>query len=314
MMEPSNVDKIEQQPNLIGQLRKPTTISYSQYKMWMECPMQWKLAYIDKLAKYEENINTAFGSAIHLVVQSMLTTLYTDKNVVAADTADYYSMFIAEFAKKAALISPPTSPEVIAEFEMDGKAIIDYLTTPSVRRKHFPANAYELVGIELPLEIKLLGGKVAYKGFLDVVLQDKLSGKIKIIDLKTATNGWNKYQLMDRKKLDQLVLYKRFYSKIFNVPLSSIDVEFIILKRKLLETVTYPQQRVQRFTPGTSKTDIKEVEETFLKFVNECFDSTGEKNASGLFAKTPGKAKKNCKYCQFKTMIGPDGNPYCDQK
>jgi hypothetical protein len=32
-----------------------------------------------------------------------------------------------------------------------------------VRRKHFPANAYELVGIELPLEIKILGGKVAYK-------------------------------------------------------------------------------------------------------------------------------------------------------
>jgi len=38
--------------------KKPKTVSFSQYAMWLKCPQQWKLSYIDKLAPYEASIHT----------------------------------------------------------------------------------------------------------------------------------------------------------------------------------------------------------------------------------------------------------------
>ena len=70
-------------------------------------------------------------------------------------------------------------------------------------------------------------------GFVDVVLKEKNKNKYRIIDIKTSYSGWNSYMKEDLTKTMQLSLYKAFYSKIFNVPLSAIDVEFFIVKRNL---------------------------------------------------------------------------------
>ena len=47
-------------------------ISFSGLKLWNECPYKYKLAYVDKVAKFEGNIYTAFGSAIHEVCEKTL--------------------------------------------------------------------------------------------------------------------------------------------------------------------------------------------------------------------------------------------------
>ena len=47
-------------------------ISFSGLKLWNECPYKYKLAYIDKVAKFEGNIYTAFGSAMHTVCEKPL--------------------------------------------------------------------------------------------------------------------------------------------------------------------------------------------------------------------------------------------------
>lgn len=312
--------------------KKSKTVSYSQYAKWMKCPMDWKLSYMDYLAPYEASINTVFGNGIHEALQEFLRLLYSPAGAPAADALDYMALFNktfdAEVAKDLKVATPEQAllteeerdalgvilPDEIESFRADAKTILDHVTSPSIRMKHFPSKVYEVVGIELPLEIPIRGGTITYKGYLDIVLRDKITKKILILDFKTSTFGWNKYQKMDRTKIDQLLLYKRFYNQVYKTPMNDIEVEFFVMKRKLYEDVAFPQQRIQRIAPPDGKLSMKEVENTFLDFINECFTPEGLPNKEGKFLKNPGKARKNCKYCTFKTLKDKDGNLYCDGK
>lgn len=312
------------------QEKKIKTVSFSQYAMWLKCPQQWKLSYIDKLAPYEASIHTVFGTGIHEALQEYLKILYT-VGTAEADALDTFAIFKKSYEEGLKELKIATeeqlnlapeelenlgviSPQLVSEFENDGKVILDHVLAYSQRSKHFPSKKYEIVGIELPLEIPLRGGTILYKGFLDIVFRDKDTKKILILDFKTSTNGWNKYQKADRTKIDQLLLYKRFYNQMFKVPMSDIEVEFFVVKRKLLENVEYPQQRIQRISPPDGKMSMKEVETTFLDFINSGFTKDGDYNVSVPFPKNPGKARKNCKYCIFKTLKSPEGKFYCDGK
>jgi hypothetical protein len=292
--------------------RKPkiTTISYSQYSMWLKCPMQWKLAYVDNLRPRDSNINLVFGTAMHIALQTYLQILYT-KSAVEADALDVMGIFNDAYAKAIEKEGPKMKAgelDKVEEFRQDAKNILDYVMSPTNRQKHFPSRKYEFLGVELPLKIPLKNGNVTYTGYIDIALKDKTTGKICIFDIKTSTHGWNVYQKSDRTKLDQLVLYKRFYHMLFKVPMEDIEVEFIILKRRLFENVEFPQQRIQRVTPTTGKMTMKEVESSFVDFVKDGFTETGEYNRDKSYIKNPGNAKKNCKYCPFK------GTDHCNSK
>jgi hypothetical protein len=311
-------------------VKKGKTVSFSQYSMWLKCPMQWKLSYIDKLAPFESSINTTFGTAIHEAVQEYLRVLYT-VGATEADAVDVVGIFTKVFDEELKQVKMATeeqmkltpeelseldvvTPEMILEFKADGKTILEHVTSYAIRSKHFPSKKYELVGIELPLEIPLRGGTIVYKGYLDIVLRDRQTKKILILDFKTSSRGWNKYQKADRTKIDQLLLYKRFYNQLFSVPMSDIEVEFFVVKRKLYEDVGFPQQRIQRISPPDGKMSMREVEQSFLDFINECFTKEGEYAKESKFLKNPGKGRKNCKYCVFKTLKNDKGELYCDGK
>lgn len=316
-------------PNNLPDEKKPKTVSFSQYSMWLKCPMQWKLSYIDRLAPYDASIHTVFGTAIHEAIQEYLRLLYT-VDAAAADGADILSLFNNTYDKgikalklateeQVSTLTPDElsaldliTPDTIKEFRSDGETILNHVTSYAIRSKHFPSKRYEIVGIEFPLEIPLRKGKIVYKGYLDVVLKDKITKKILILDFKTSSFGWNKYQKTDRTKIDQLLLYKRFYNQLYDVPMANIEVEFFVVKRKLYEDVGFPQQRIQRISPPDGKMSIKEVERSFLDFINDCFTQDGEYAKDSKFFKNPGKARKNCKYCLFKTLKNEAGELYCD--
>ena len=62
-------------------------ISYSQISMYNDCPLRWKLNYVDKLRISESNIHLIFGSAMHEVLQTYLNIMYMD-SVKNADILD----------------------------------------------------------------------------------------------------------------------------------------------------------------------------------------------------------------------------------
>lgn len=278
-------------------------VSFSQYSGWFKCPHSWYLNYLKGLREYESSLNTCFGTAIHNTLQDYIKILYTDGAEIADQkdlVKEFRNHFTQELETNKDQLEKYTEDDV-TEFMFDGEDILKTFTNSANRIKYFPSKKYEFIGVELPLEVDIKNN-IKFIAYVDLILRDKSTGRYKIWDFKTSAMGWNKYQMADEAKYAQLLLYKAFYSKQFNVPLDAIDIEFFILKRKLYENVAFPQSRIQIFEPSHGKSYIAKSLTTFTTFIDECFTTEGEYKVDGFYPKVPGKSKKNCKYClHYKT-------------
>ena len=273
-------------------------ISYSQLSMFNECPQRWKLNYVDKLSISESNIYLVFGTAMHEVIQTYLDIMYNN-SVKNAEKLDLNKMLFdnmcSEFIKaKEQDGKVPCTKEELSEFLQDGVEILDFIKTR--RNQYFQKRDYELIGCEVPIELKLKKN-VGFIGYLDLVILHKPTNTLKIIDIKTSTRGWNKYQKADKNKTQQLLLYKQFYAEQYNHPIENIEIEYFIVKRKLWENTDFPQKRVQKFVPASGKPSMNKVLKGLDLFLEVAFDDYGKYNTDKIFALP---SKKACKWCEFR--------------
>ena len=253
-------------------------ISYSQFSQWDKCPYTWKLNYVDKAETFKGNIYTLFGSALHETLQAYLVCYYerTIKeadNLPMNDILQYRMEHNYKISKEQHGDDFDVSLEDMKSFFQDGCTIIDEF----LKRKssYFPKKNTELVGIEIGLNQKVTDN-INFRGYMDVVIHNKITGRVKIIDIKTSTMGWNKYMKADKNKTNQLLLYKYFMSEEREIPIDKIDVEYLILKRRLYENFDYPQKRIQQFSPASGKPSINKVMNRLQEFMDECFDENGK--------------------------------------
>lgn len=280
------------------------TVSYSQYSTWAKCPMQWKIKYIDKVKEYTPSIHTIFGTAMHNVIQQWLQVLFNE-TVKKSNEMDFnlmlmnemkseYSNEIKKFGKSF------LTKEELSEFYLDGIEILNYLRKK--RKLYFDRTNHELVATEMPLIVCPDPTKpnLIFEAYLDIVLKEKNGTKFFIPDLKTSTRGWNKWDKEDEIKINQLKLYKNFLSKQYNIPIDQIEVEYVILKRKIDLDSMYPQRRVQVFKPSQGSISMNKAMKSFEQFLNECFLETGDYNLANSFKTNTGKNNSNCRFCEFK--------------
>jgi len=272
-------------------------ISYSQISMFNECPLKWKLNYVDKLRVSESNIYLVFGTAMHEVIQTYLEVMYND-SVKNADLLNLNEMLRDKLIEQFKIAEetdgkPPCTKEDLQEFFQDGVDILDFVKKR--RADYFSKRGYKLIGCEVPIDLAITPN-IKMIGYLDIVILDEITNKIKIYDIKTSTMGWNKWQKKDENKTQQLLLYKQFYSTQYNHPIDKIDVEYFIVKRKLWEKAMFPQKRVQKFVPANGKPSINRVIKGLDRFIDTAFTEDGEKR-SDMIA-TP--SKKACKWCEFR--------------
>ena len=273
-------------------------ISYSQYSQWATCPHRWKLLYIDDKREFAGNIHTLFGTAMHEVLQTYLTVMYSD-TIKVADALPLDKMLLHRMKTNYTEIMENNGGEVICEqsdieeFYRHGLAILDWFVKK--RGMYFSKSGYELVGVEVPIDYDL-PNKIKFVGYIDVLLYDTVRDRYKIIDIKTSTMGWNKWMKTDKTKTDQLLLYKQFYGAQHDISLDKIDIEYFIVKRKLYEKVDFPQRRIQTFVPANGTPSINKVTKNVKSFIDECFVD-GEHNTEHSYTKQP--SKKNCRFCEF---------------
>ena len=273
------------------------SISHSQFTAYNECNLKWKLRYIDKLSLSGGSIHTLFGSAMHTVLQEYLTTMY-NKSIVEAERLKLDVMLKEQMIKEFNIIRArwkmiPCEQKEMVEFYQDGVEIIKHFKKH--RNKYFMKKNYELVGIEVPIFMNVQEG-VQLKSFLDVVIRNKVSGRITIIDLKTSTRSWTDFHKKNFHKKAQLLMYKQFYSEKFDVPLDKIDVYFLILKRKIAKKSDWPISRLQKFEPAHGKPSVNKTMKAFNDFRELIFDSKGNHRIDRQYPAKPGSA---CKFCEF---------------
>ena len=278
-------------------------ISYSQYAMYEQCPKHWELAYAKGLRTFSQSIHTIFGTAMHETLQHYLTVMY-EKSVKEADAIDLHAMlkqYMVDLYKEAVskMDDHFSDKFEMNEFYDDGVAIIDWFKKK--RGAFFSRKNEELVGIEVPIyhPVEPDNKKIMMLGYLDIVIRDKRDGKITIIDLKTSTMGWNKYQKANKIKTSQLVLYKKYFAEQYGYDVENIDIKYMILKRKLIEGAMFPQKRITEFMPASGKPTRNKLARSIKGFVDSSFKPNGEYNLDREYPAMAGKNKKNCKYCEF---------------
>lgn len=275
-------------------------ISFSQLSMYLYCPKCWERSYLRKEAIYEPSIHTCFGTAFHETLQNWLGILYNDSVKAAslrdleADLADNIRKCYKADRKKYG--KDFTDKATLDEFYEDGVAILDYIVKH--RKSFFPSTKTTyLVGCEIPIYTELKPG-FYFKGFIDVLTYEEDRNIWKIWDIKTSATGW-KNEKLDFVKTSQILLYKEFLSRQFNIPIKNIEAEYFIVKRKVNEDAEFEamRRRVQEFAPNDGPRIHKKVVAQVEQFFSETLDASGE-YIDKDYPKVP--SVKNCKWCVFK--------------
>ena len=283
-------------------------ISYSQLNSFANCQKQWYLQYVKKLAPYEGSIHAMFGTAMHETIQTWLETLYHDK-VKTANEMDlnallYENMVKAYKSTKAQnSFQEFTSLDEMNMFYLDGKHILNFLKKK--RGGYFSTKGTYLAGVETLLYQELRPG-VQFKGFIDLVFYSEVLDEWTIIDIKTSTSGWNDWAKKDDNKIAQILLYKEFFSKQFDIPIDKINVEYFILKRKVPKDAEFAamERRVQQFRPPSGKIKRGQAVSLMNNFVETAVDMDGQ-YIDKDYPTSPSKSA--CMFCSFKKMrICPD--------
>tara|TARA_Y100000389_G_scaffold149760_1_gene149201 strand:- start:28 stop:999 length:972 start_codon:yes stop_codon:yes gene_type:complete len=284
-------------------------ISYSQMSIFRSCPHRWKLQYKDKIKRFTSSIHTVFGTAIHEVMQHYLDVMYEKSGAYADREIDIKELFHQKFIEEYQTQYKKNNNEHFSdasemrEFFEDGVNILDWFKKK--RSRYFSKKGTYLVGCEIPIVIapNKMYNNVLYMGYLDVVTYNENTNTFKIIDIKTSTKGWNDYSKKDENKQFQLLLYKQYFSEQYGIPLDNIEIEFFIVKRKVLDIndeklmSPYQAHRVQTFTPPSGKIKLGRAKKAMNSFVSECFNSNGEiKDIE--YPKSI--SKWNCTFCPYK--------------
>jgi hypothetical protein len=275
------------------------SISYSQLSMYTECPKKWSLQYKEGHKQFTSSIHTVFGTALHETLQTYITTMY-EKSGAEADRLNTSEMLEENLREEYKVQYKKNNnqhflePSELREFYEDGIEIIREFAKH--RGKYFSKRGWYLVGCEIPIMLKPSYNhpNLYFQGFLDVVMYNETTNRFLIIDIKTSKSGWFKEQKQDELKQFQLILYKKFFSEQYGIPIDTIDIEFFIVKRKLYESEDFIIRRVQQFKPPAGKIKLNKATQTLNKFITEAFDKEGYKDVE--HQPTP---NKNCGWCQF---------------
>ncbi len=212
-------------------------VSYSEIKLWHECPFKHKLQYIDKIDGFKGNLHTAFGTAIHSVCEQGLL----DENL------DREKHFLEEFAKEIISLE---DKEVEIDKSLKEQMMVQYRPIISSFRDeldNYFGNC-EVVSTEEKLYETMEEHDLNFKGYIDLVVKTP-DGKYHILDWKTTSWGWDSKRKSDKIVNYQLTLYKYFWAKKHNIPLENIETHFGLLKRTAKKNNT----EIFRVTSGPRK-------------------------------------------------------------
>ena len=266
--------KLKQSPS------KNKHISYSSISTYNKCPKLWELQYLRGAIPFTQNIYTCFGTAMHETIQEWLTIMYHD-SVKAANNINLHELLYANMIKayksgKAQMGHEHfSSQEEMTQFWIEGKHILDFLVKK--RAAYFTTKTMMLSGVETLLYQEIRPG-VMFKGLVDLVFYHPTVDRWTIMDIKTSTSGWRDSQKKNPNLTAQVILYKEFFAKQFNIDKDKIDVEFFIVKRRVPKDAEFAsmQKRVQEFSPNAGPRKTKQVLEQMNRFISDVVDENGE--------------------------------------
>ena len=162
-------------------------VSYSEIKIWNECPYKHKLIYIDGIAGFEGNEYTCFGTALHSVCEFGVAGVL--------DKEDFGEHFNVIFENELEALPPKVEKrEKLIEANAWSSRAHIYTKFLGELKRMFPE--YEVHQAEEKLFepiTEFTADTCEFKGFIDLVIKTP-DGKYHIIDWKTCSWGWDQQE------------------------------------------------------------------------------------------------------------------------
>jgi hypothetical protein len=193
-------------------------ISFSEFSLFKQCGHKHLIQKYLGIDEDPPSIHLYFGNAIHESIEKTFEDNYsTEKRV---------EYFRTNFRKNMLenMLNTPEIKELDA-FVEQGENILRILDVNGI------LTDYELVSVEEPLYEQVYG-KFYFKGFIDLVVRNRKTGRILIIDWKTSSMPWDMFwKNKDLVFLMQMKLYKYFWARKNNIDLTNVDTKYIVLNR-----------------------------------------------------------------------------------
>lgn len=145
------------------------TWSFSRLNSFYNCPYEWKLRYID-CNKSENGFFGEYGSLIHKILEK-----YEKGELSLFELNDYYEEHFSEDVPHDA---PPNKYVDIKQSYYEKG--LDYFNNIDL-----DLDKYEVLGVEKEVRFQIAGKD--FVGYIDLLLKEKETGKIIILDHKSAS-------------------------------------------------------------------------------------------------------------------------------
>jgi hypothetical protein len=246
MIEEKVIDKNESYEILKKENSNRIHISFSEFSLFNQCGHRHLLEKRLGLLQQPPSIHLYFGNAIHSTIEvSLKDNLSIEKRI---------EYFKATFSKDMMDNMRETNDYKfnLHHFLTQGEQILKFLDLNKI------LDEYDLVSVEEALYENIFSNYF-FKGFIDLVLQNKVTKRYKILDWKTSGEDWD----VNKKKKDEIFLcqmrfYKFFWSRKNNIDLNNVDCSYVVLNRlrKKKDPTSYPGN-IQTVDINSSNEEIK---------------------------------------------------------
>jgi hypothetical protein len=174
--------------------------SYSSLSNFENCAYGWKLSYIDDVEK-AQNFFAEYGLLTHDVFEKY----FLDK-LTADELSDYYKNNYDKIVKH----SPPRYPQGLEQrYKDEGQIFFDFFP--------FDKSNYDVLAVEASIILPIDGINFIAKP--DLVLRDKNTGRVCLVDYKTSypfRKSKSGALLPDKKKLEKYYQQMYIYTYALN--------------------------------------------------------------------------------------------------
>jgi hypothetical protein len=266
-------------------------VSFSEVKLWKECPWRHKLIHIDKISIQEPNQHLHYGTTVHSCIEHFLKTreLKIEESLAELDLIWNQNGFDSEEfiltqVKRAKKDNWNYKHSFLPEWKQSLINCVEAL--PYFMEENF--GQWKVIDAEHELMESIKGiENINFKGFIDAIILSKLPNgkkKVWILDWKTASpRGWSVEKQRDFMMQAQLMLYKSFWSDKLQLASKDVALAFVLLKKN-----TKKEKCIQLVKVSAGPDSMEKAQ----KLVRSAI--TGIQNGIKL------KNRDSCKFCEFR--------------
>lgn len=297
--------RIFKEMNLGSGEKKYLAISYSQLNTFLQCPLRWKMYYLLGKGESSDTESTQLGTQVHSFIEEFCAKKQHGYEWSVGEATE---LMEDKLEQRTITFKEDEDEDIVWQHLVVAKSMVEEDKGLGALLKHCDVLAQELefkLKFNLPFTVVYKGeeyNEVIINGFIDLLLKDKETGGLIVVDHKTS-----------KKKFDKEKLYHDYQFPIYELVILNLygrlpekcyynftrfnelqEVHPLVTDEKDAVVVDYYTRGKNKGQPKNKIKTVKEIENELTEIFRKMYTlGTYDANASAL-----------CSWCQFSPWYG----------